>query len=261
MRNCLIMGFGRSGTSLMTGILSEAGYFAGENLYPARESNPKGFFENEVINGINEKILKKYDYQRLHKEIPRFHQRFSPYAPGEGHRWLSYISPDCRLTECEADIREAIAKALSVKGYAYKDPRFNYTLKFWEEAITDDTLMICMFRQPEITVGSIIRECQVAGYLSEFYIEAELAYQLWFNSYTHLLNNLSSISSDRILFVHYEQLLTGSVLPLLSRKLDVDLDSAFCDRELNRSSPAGIRPDAVDRLYRTLCDFAAWPVT
>ena len=61
MRNCLVMGFGRSGTSLMAGILLNSGYYLGDDLYPARESNPTGFFENSFINGINEQILKNYD--------------------------------------------------------------------------------------------------------------------------------------------------------------------------------------------------------
>ncbi|NIM13858.1 MAG: sulfotransferase family protein, partial [Candidatus Aminicenantes bacterium] len=55
MKNCLILGSGRSGTSMIAGILHKAGYFMGDNLYPPRSANPKGFFENWEINEINEK--------------------------------------------------------------------------------------------------------------------------------------------------------------------------------------------------------------
>ena len=57
MRNIIILGSGRSGTSMLAGCLSTSGYFMGDNLYKKRESNPKGFFENKEINTINEDIL------------------------------------------------------------------------------------------------------------------------------------------------------------------------------------------------------------
>ena len=50
VKNCLILGSGRSGTSMIAGILHKAGYFMGDNLYPPRSANPKGFFENWEIN-------------------------------------------------------------------------------------------------------------------------------------------------------------------------------------------------------------------
>jgi Uncharacterized protein conserved in bacteria len=57
MRNCLILGSGRSGTSMVAGTLASAGYFIGDNLYPRLASNPKGFFEDPEINAINEDLL------------------------------------------------------------------------------------------------------------------------------------------------------------------------------------------------------------
>jgi hypothetical protein len=45
-RNCLILGSGRSGTSLAAGILAQAGYFMGDELWPVNIGNPKGQFED-----------------------------------------------------------------------------------------------------------------------------------------------------------------------------------------------------------------------
>ena len=45
-RNCLILGSGRSGTSMAAGILARAGYFMGAELWPADIGNPKGYFED-----------------------------------------------------------------------------------------------------------------------------------------------------------------------------------------------------------------------
>src|SRR5262249_31431903 len=57
MRNCLILGSGRSGTSMLAGTLGQAGYYRGEHLVPADEANPKGYFEDDEINAINEELL------------------------------------------------------------------------------------------------------------------------------------------------------------------------------------------------------------
>jgi hypothetical protein len=52
MYNLIVLGSGRSGTSMATGLFSQAGYFMGDNLYKPTVANPKGFFENEDINSI-----------------------------------------------------------------------------------------------------------------------------------------------------------------------------------------------------------------
>ncbi len=258
MRNCLIMGFGRSGTSLMAGILHHAGYFSGNDLYPPRKSNPHGFFENAFVNGINENILKKFDYKNLPMDLPSCSKPHSPYKPGEGHRWLTYIAGDTKIEHCDDMIENNIREAIKVSGYAYKDPRFNYTLGIWNNQIKDDAVYICMFRQPDITVGSVLLECEYADYLSNFYIDLNLAYKLWFNSYFHLFNNISSISGERIVFIHYEQLLDGRILTELANKLGVPIDSSFVIPELNRSKPAGTVPDNVLEMYNGMCKMAGF---
>ena len=42
MRNCLILGCGRSGTSMLAVSLASDGYYMGGKLYPERTANPKG---------------------------------------------------------------------------------------------------------------------------------------------------------------------------------------------------------------------------
>ena len=64
MKNCLIMGSGRSGTSMIAGMLAKEDYFFGDNLYQARDPNPKGFFEDPEINDINETILSQVTLRR-----------------------------------------------------------------------------------------------------------------------------------------------------------------------------------------------------
>ncbi len=53
----IVLGCGRSGTSLVAGLLASAGYFMGPRLHPPREANPTGFFEGEVVKDVNEALL------------------------------------------------------------------------------------------------------------------------------------------------------------------------------------------------------------
>jgi len=256
MKNCLIMGFGRSGTSLMGGILHRAGYFLGDNLYPPRESNPWGFFENSEINGINEQILKNYDYSSLNRDVPYLGKIHSPYNPGNGQRWLSYISPDTKISLNDDLINERIRRALSAPNFAYKDPRFNYTLNVWEPFLKDDVLFVCLFRAPQITIQSVIKECNSVQYLFNFAVNADIAEQVWVNSYQHLLNKLDEFSADRFIFVHYHQLISGEMLPYLSDRLQVNLSSDFVNKNFNRTR-TDLRVGAkAKNIYLKLCDLA-----
>lgn len=260
MKNCLIMGFGRSGTSLMGGILHQAGYYMGEDLYPPRNSNPKGFFENALINGINERLLSPYGFTGQNKiDIPKG-KRYSPYSPGTGHRWLSYIPEDIIIDRMDELSEKEIRSATSVSGYAYKDPRFNYTLGIWNQFLEKDTIFICMFRQPDIVVESVITECANAEYLSEFFINRDIAFNLWLNSYRHLLNILTPTLFKNTLFIHYEQLLLGEASVRLSEKLGVNISSDFVEPKLNRSKRGINIPTKVKNLYNNLCKLSGYEI-
>lgn len=254
------MGFGRSGTSLVGGILHQAGYFLGNDLYPPRISNPKGFFENALINGINERILKEYDFHLTHNHPTTPNGKYySPYNPGNGHRWLSYISPDVLVDHVDPIVAVEIQNVLAKEGFAYKDPRFNFTLRIWEKFLQEDVAFICMFREPGVTVDSVLLECQTAEYLSDFFIDSDIAFTLWFNSYRHLLNDLSDIGLDRCIFVHYKQILSGQALIRLSESLRLPpLTSQFIAYELNRSRARIEMPKKVFLLYKELCTLAGY---
>ncbi|HNY01580.1 MAG TPA: sulfotransferase [Bacteroidales bacterium] len=258
MKNCIILGFGRSGTSLMGGILYHSGYFMGEDLYPPRESNPKGFFENEFINGINESILAPYDYSRLHETGETLPAGSSPFNPRYGQRWLSHIDSDIPI-DCEDEvILTRIREAVSVPVFAYKDPRFSYTLPVWKNFLPDNIVILCLFRNPASTARSVIKDCQSADYLADFQIDENQVFRLWMNSYTRLLANIRNKSIGPVRFIHYQQLLSGQVLPALSQWLDMDLDRSFISPELNRSHSGADIPEKVSGLYKTLCDLAGY---
>jgi hypothetical protein len=253
MKNAIILGFGRSGTSLMGGILYHSGYFMGENLFPPRESNPKGFFENDFINGINERILSTYDFHKLHVVDSQQLDVQSPFNPKYGQRWLSFINPELQIQSENSTVIEDIKLAVDMPVFAYKDPRFNYTLGVWNRFLPTDVVKICMFRQPDITVNSVLKDCKTADYLQKFQIDEHVVFELWYNNYQRVLGYADAHPLENIIFIHYEQLLDRIILPTLSDILEVSLDTGFIAKDLNRSKSAGAAPEKVREVYAELC--------
>src|SRR5690349_12501793 len=114
-RNCLILGSGRSGTSMLAGTLCGAGYYMGEHLVPANEANPKGFFEDDEINAINEALLAPLTPRR---------------RPAYGWRWLASV-PVGTPFACPPELGQRIQAQTARAPFCFKDPRFCYTLPAW----------------------------------------------------------------------------------------------------------------------------------
>jgi hypothetical protein len=113
-----------------------------------------------------------------------------------------------------------------------------------------------MFRNPAAVVSSVIHECNTVEYLSEFYIDEELAYQVWYNSYRHLLDSLTPGLRKKMLFVSYEDLIEGKCTEEICAFLDVPLKSDFIEPALNRSRPDTNYPLYVRQLYLELKDLS-----
>lgn len=275
MKNCLVFGSGRSGTSMMGGILYDAGYFMGRGLYPSCDSNPKGFFENAYINGINEVVLSKYDkpdksvlkkvglrrsptFRHLLTRVPpRLKRRFcsTVYSPDELQRWLLSIPPTVKILSSNEEVASRIKRAVQHGPYAYKDPRISYTLPVWKEFLDEDTILICIYREPDVTVTSILKECCSRKYLGTLAITEREAFEVWSNMYMHVLKNWEADNSNFI-FVHYNQVFEGGALPKIGELLDAELKHDFVSKELKRSEGGCCIPDEVRNVYAKLCELS-----
>ncbi len=234
MRNCLILGFGRSGTSMMGGILHQAGYYMGDHLYPPRQSNPKGFYEDKEINRINEMILENYD-GIVKRDQDHDYKLYSPYKPRFGHRWLSFIPFDTNIECNNPELINEIIHYTGKQPFAYKDPRFCFTLDVWSEYLKTDTLILVMLRDPFATVQSVLDECDGVNYLKDFAISRQLAIDLWVNYYKRV-QQLIDKNISKILIVDYDKLIAGKALNKISEMLGVSLKNDFIEPALNRSS-------------------------
>lgn len=238
MRDCLILGSGRSGTSMVTGSLARAGYFMGDDLYPARTANPKGFFEGAEVNGINEALL-------------------APLVPadqglGENQRWLAALPEDVRVTASpELDAR--IRRATSRRPFCFKDPRFSYTLPAWAPHLGDAGL-VCVFRHPGLTAHSMAKEVRTAAYLQGVPFDQARGLALWIATYRAVVRRLRK--QGDWLFLHYDQVLAPEGVARLGEFLGVTPDASFPDKLLQRPPPEGDVPAEAMELYAELCELA-----
>ena len=82
---------------MAAGVLSQAGYYMGDNLYRANARNPKGFFECSEVNGINEDIL-----ERVVPDRPRIIGNWLfRHRPERNQRWLASLAVGTRLVAPE----------------------------------------------------------------------------------------------------------------------------------------------------------------
>ena len=248
MHNCLILGCGRSGTSLTAGLLSKAGYFFGSNPVEAHNANPKGFFEDHLVNYVNERIMaERVGYSRLHQWLAPWLGRV-PYRPSQ--LWLAIIDEPTQWKP-DKPAQWIISELVSREPYAYKDPRFSYTLNAWRPYLNRCRL-VCVFRDPRVAAVSISKEAATAPYCKNLSIGPEHALRVWQAMYRQILDFHCTDDSEW-LFVEYEQLVAGTAIESMSKFLNAEIDGEFPDRRLNRSRPADIPlDDDVRNLYERL---------
>lgn len=225
---------------MVAGTLARAGWFPGARPYPPREANPKGFFESPDVNGVNELLL-----ARALPPRPRF---------GPWQRWLAEMPIGVAVTsapDVDARIRRLVARA----PWAFKDPRFCYTLPAWRPHVGGAAL-VCVFRDPAVTAASIVRECERADYLRGLEMDAGRALEVWSCMYRRVLDDPAARGA---LFLHYDQVTTAPGLDALERHVEGRVDRSFPDWALARSRPAHVPLGAgVRAIYAELCERAGW---
>lgn len=249
MQNCLIMGSGRSGTSMVAGTLSSTGYFMGEDLIPPRDCNPKGFFESPEINEINEDIIRlsgTNDDLFLNKILSNYH-------PGDNQRWLSRISTT-KTIRTNSAIEDRIANITQRSPFCFKDPRFSYTLPIWRKYLKN-TVYICVFRHPAETAASIIKEVNDSVVLKGLPITTNIALDIWQLMYEHILVHQKE---GNWLFLHYNQVLTAEGLGRLERFTGAHVDYTFPESALRRSMSSFKISRQNYKLYQRLCELASY---
>lgn len=251
MYNVLILGSGRSGTSMLTGVLHQAGYFVGENpdYLKKNKANPKGFFEDYEVNTINEDLLK----ENLLTIPEPIRKRFFPSATFYRARWLSVLSPNKKLTSSQS-IHERIETVITRQPFCFKDPRFSYTLPIWHQALPSDTKYIVVFREPGKTADSIVRECLENKALKRLKMTRARALSIWYSMYSHILKHHdASKNKQHWMFFHYDHIFDAQRVSVLESFLNLSLNVDFAEKQLSRAhiDPLPL-PKKIEDVYKKL---------
>lgn len=248
MNNVIILGSGRSGTSMVAGTLAKSGYFMGQDLYPPRITNPKGFFEDPEINDINECIIMNTNYGITKKII----NIFSKYKPKIGQLWLSIVPLSADMTSSNS-INSRIHAIVNKKPFCLKDPRFSYTLPVWMPYL-ENTVFVCVFRSPYATIESILNYKKVEE--MDIYLNRQIAESIWINMYEHILQKHSNFG--KWLFIHYNQVLTSRGLNKIRDISGAIVDKSFPESSISQTVSRYKVSDRAMSLYADLCDKAEY---
>jgi len=240
MRDVIITGSGRSGTSLAAGILAGSKAFVGGRPHAPNAANPKGFFETHEVGGINEALL-----------APRM-----PRTPRlvAGQRWLGLPAEEGR-TPPDPSLDEAIQRLTEQRPFCFKDPRFVWTLPAWRAHLVDPVI-ICVFREPAVTAGSIVKECGSAPYLADVEMTYERAVEVWCAMMSQAIACSERESGWH--FIHYDQLMTPAGLDRLAEWTGAEVARDFPDAALKRTHcMRSVAPETA-ALYERLCSLAGF---
>ncbi len=136
MRNVVILGMHRSGTSMVAEALASGGLFVGEpdELLAGQEDNPRGFWEREDVVALNDEILAANNatWYRPPRQAP---------ACTDAHR---------------AAMGEILGRLPGDRSWQLKDPRQVLTWPLWREVL-GDVVLVFVYRDPIAVATSLQR--------------------------------------------------------------------------------------------------------
>jgi hypothetical protein len=231
----------RSGTSAVAGFLAKAGFFAGEedDLLPAAEDNPKGFFERADVNALNDTLLEQLGGNW---DKPPGRKAVAEGAPA------SRQQVDKVLTDLAA---EAHGRPLVLK-----DPRISLLLPAWLPALDERFEIILVDRNP-LDVALSVRKRDARP----LYV----ALALWQLYWAELLEGLAG---RRVLVVRYENFVKSpaagaQLLEHIGEALPTDVAAAsraegFVSRDMRHHQTAGEDPAQEQVLTGAQLALAQW---
>lgn len=259
MKNCLILGSGRSGSSMLAGMLRNSGYYLGDDYIQRRPANPKGYYEDREINCINDDLISYNEGRRLRSRIRRrlpqvARSLLGKELPRMAH-WLAKVPPHMTLEVTDA-LRLRIEERVSHVPFCYKDPRFSYTIDTWRPSLPDDVRLLVVFRDPITTARSIVRDIHETGLVRRVKLTEEHAGAIWYSMYQNILARMKN--PDEYLFLHYQQIVDGDANVAIEEFLQAPVDGEFADRRVSRSKVSGLgsMPKVWSRTYEKLLELS-----
>jgi hypothetical protein len=231
MRNCLIFGSGRCGTSALAGALAKSGVFTGLHPVGATSQMPHGYFEDHHICHWNNELLKQScDYSGI---------LIAP-IPLEARE---------RMPLAKFPVPMNMRRYFWFQPYAFKDPRFAFTYLAWKPFFVQPHVNIVLFRNPSDFVDSALRLRADHPSISR---ERTALEGMWANAYQHVLAN----DDGTFFYVEHDELMNGNAMTFLETLLGYPIRQDFIEPKLSHVTDAKC-PDALWPIYHELRDRAA----
>jgi hypothetical protein len=231
MRNCLIFGSGRCGTSALAGALAHSGVYVGLHPMGPTSQMPLGYWEDRWINAWNNQLLSQVcDYKGL----------FIAPVPLEAGQKMA-------LAKFSDPVR--VQRMFWFTPYALKDPRFAFTYKAWKPLLVQPNVCIVLFRNPSDFVDSALRLRSDHSIIAS---QRDALETMWENSYQHVLAN----DDGTFCYIEHEEIINGNAKSYLERLLGYPIKWSFIEPKLCHSTEAKC-PDRLWPLYHELQGRAA----
>lgn len=138
----LVAGMHRSGTSFLTELLHLLGAGVGQDLLPAAEDNPHGFWERTDVKRINDQVLERLGGS--------WDSPPTPMAPS----WAASAGLDRLRQDAEGVLLELAEESPDAATIAVKDPRLSLTGPFWSSISRPDASFV-LVRDPDQVAESL----------------------------------------------------------------------------------------------------------
>lgn len=243
-RGVLVLGMHRSGTSLVSNLLGRMGCDYGGDLMPAKEDNPRGYWENQAVVDLHEEFLAAVGYRW---------DDARPLASG--------VFSGAQAQATRQALRELFERDFaSTSTWVLKDPRHCRLLPLWDELIAengDEIRSIHVLRDPVAVSESLAKRNGLApghAFLLwiRHYLESERATRgrrrAWL-SYEALLAAPEEVWPATCLRVGLGDLPAVDFVEILDRSLDHHRSRITDDADLANDFPWLLRVvDALQRL-------------
>ncbi|MGQ4646885.1 hypothetical protein [Lyngbya aestuarii] len=236
MRNTIVLGSIRSGTSMLTATFRNTGAYFGDEIMPPTVANPYGYYECYKINKLNDRIIGSilHRYSRFPISILR---RFQPRIHRDKRCSMLAAPRYIRPLNLPDEIISEVRHFMSTNPFCLKDPRFSLTLPFWEPVIPDGTRFLVVFRDPRRTVDSMLRNAKEI-YNPPLPLDEKWGFTVWYRNYRRLLYKLSN--EEDWLFIQDEQIFSGEAFPAIENFIETSIDTSQIKPGIRRSRPETI---------------------
>jgi hypothetical protein len=143
-RLIVVLGSGRSGTSMLMQALTSFGMLSSNNLIQANISNIEGFYENVEIKNIQANLI---------TELSSF--GYIPLIEG----WLSDSAVNSAMIKLMRIVKESFGEFQGI--YGIKDPRMNMLLPMWYRIFNQLSIVpsfVLSVRSPASVVSSMVHQ-------------------------------------------------------------------------------------------------------